>query len=138
MPDPTRPASISAVSTGPSSLIIDALINRPDERSRAELIERHARLQGQHRAREESGQQHHRQRAETNDVDLLNQVAEIERTAEGAARRGDAELDVLLHLEQALLDRFDRAILVSSVRSSQRGRPEAEIARSQRANLVAE
>ncbi len=29
MPDPTRPVSISAVSTGPSSLIIDALISRP-------------------------------------------------------------------------------------------------------------
>ena len=29
MPDPTRPASINAVSTGPSSLIIDALIRRP-------------------------------------------------------------------------------------------------------------
>ena len=29
MPDPTRPVSISAVSTGPSSLIIDALTSRP-------------------------------------------------------------------------------------------------------------
>ena len=29
MPEPTRPASISAVSTGPSSLIIEALISRP-------------------------------------------------------------------------------------------------------------
>ena len=29
MPEPTRPASINAVNTGPSSLTIDALINRP-------------------------------------------------------------------------------------------------------------
>ena len=29
MPDPMRPVSISAVSTGPSSLIIDALTSRP-------------------------------------------------------------------------------------------------------------
>ena len=29
IPEPTRPVSISAVSTGPSSLIIDALISRP-------------------------------------------------------------------------------------------------------------
>lgn len=29
MPEPTRPVSISAVSTGPSSLIIDALTRRP-------------------------------------------------------------------------------------------------------------
>jgi hypothetical protein len=29
MPDPTRPATINAVSTGPSSLIIEALIRRP-------------------------------------------------------------------------------------------------------------
>ena len=29
MPEPTRPASISPVSTGPSSLTIDALTSRP-------------------------------------------------------------------------------------------------------------
>ncbi len=29
MPDPTRPASMSEVNTGPSSLIIDALTSRP-------------------------------------------------------------------------------------------------------------
>ena len=29
MPDPTRPVTISAVSTGPSSLTIDALTSRP-------------------------------------------------------------------------------------------------------------
>ena len=29
MPEPMRPVSISAVSTGPSSLIIDALTRRP-------------------------------------------------------------------------------------------------------------
>ena len=29
MPEPTRPTSINAVSTGPSSLIIDALTRRP-------------------------------------------------------------------------------------------------------------
>ena len=29
MPEPTRPVSISAVSTGPSSLIIEALTSRP-------------------------------------------------------------------------------------------------------------
>ena len=29
MPDPTRPDTISPVSTGPSSLTIDALISRP-------------------------------------------------------------------------------------------------------------
>ena len=29
MPELTRPASINAVSTGPSSLIIDALTSRP-------------------------------------------------------------------------------------------------------------
>ncbi len=29
MPEPTRPATISPVSTGPSSLTIDALTSRP-------------------------------------------------------------------------------------------------------------
>jgi hypothetical protein len=74
MPEPTRPASISAVSTGPSALIIEALTRRPTIRPGAELIQRDARLQRQHRAGEEAGQQHHGERAQPDDVELLDQV----------------------------------------------------------------
>ena len=76
MPDPTRPASISAVSTGPSSLIIDALTSRPDVGPGAELIQRHPRLQGQHRTGEEPGQQHDGERAQADRLELLDEVVE--------------------------------------------------------------
>ena len=52
-----------------------------DERPRAELIERHAALQRQHGAGEEPGQQHDGQRPDADRVELLDDVAEVERPA---------------------------------------------------------
>ena len=52
MPDPIRPASISPVSTGSELLDHRRADQAADERPRAELIERDAGLQGQHRAGE--------------------------------------------------------------------------------------
>ena len=90
MPEPTRPVSISAVSTGPSSLIIDALISRPTTDRRAELIERQAALQRQRRAGEEPGQQHDGQRPDADDVELLDDVVAVARRGEDADdRRAD-------------------------------------------------
>src|SRR6185503_6359956 len=74
MPEPTRPVSISPVSTGPSSLIIDALTRRP----RAELIQRQPALEREHRAGEEARQQDDGERGPTDGVELLDEVVAIE------------------------------------------------------------
>ena len=58
-----------------------------DERPRAELIERDARLQREHRAGEKPGEHHHRQRADPDLLELLDDVVKVERAREGAAER---------------------------------------------------
>ena len=103
MPDPTRPVSISAVSTGPSSLIIDALTSRPTTGAAAELIERQPALQRQRRAGEEAGQQHDGQRSDADHVELLDDVVAVERAGEDADHGAADEVHVLLHLERRVL-----------------------------------
>ena len=52
-----------------------------DDRPRAELIERQAALQRQHRAGEKPGQQHDGQRLHADGVELLDDVVAVERAA---------------------------------------------------------
>ena len=81
MPEPTRPASISA-GQHRAELLDHRRADQPaDERPRAELIERDAALQRQHRAGEEPGQQHDRQRADADLLELLDDVVAVERAA---------------------------------------------------------
>ena len=53
MPEPTRPPTMSAVRTGPSSRTSESETTRPDEHLSAEGLERVRRLQGEHHAGEE-------------------------------------------------------------------------------------
>ena len=81
MPEPTRPVSISAVSTGPSSLIIDALTSRPTTGRAPNWSSVSPLCERQHRAGEEPGQQHDRQRPDADRVELLDDVVAVERAA---------------------------------------------------------
>ena len=54
-----------------------------------------------HRAGEKPGQQHDRERSEADHVDLLEEVAGVERPAERRAENGETQAEVLLHFEQA-------------------------------------
>ena len=76
MPEPTRPVSISAVSTGPSSLTIEALTRRPTNGRAPNWSSVMPGLQRQHRAREEAGEEHDGERAEADGVELLDDVAD--------------------------------------------------------------
>ena len=57
-----------------------------DDRPRAELIEREAALQREHRAGKDAGQEHDREGPEADRVELLDDVVKIERAAERMAR----------------------------------------------------
>ena len=81
MPDPTRPVSISA-GQHRSELLDHRRADEPaDDRPRAELIERQPALQRQHRAGEEAGQQHDRQRFDADGVELLDDVVPVDAAA---------------------------------------------------------
>ena len=56
-----------------------------DDRPRAELIQRQAALERQHRAGEEPGQEHDRQRLHANRVELLDDVVAVHRPRERRA-----------------------------------------------------
>ena len=58
---PTRPASIVAASTGPSSRTSDMLITAPSLRFHVQVAKLHVALHDQHHADERAGQGHHRQ-----------------------------------------------------------------------------
>ena len=79
MPEPTRPADHQAGQHRPE-LLDDRRAHQPaDHRAGAELVEREAGLQRQHHAGEHAGQQHDRQRADADRVELLDDVAKVER-----------------------------------------------------------
>ncbi len=103
MPDPTRPASIRPVSTGPELLDHRRADQPADEVARAELIERDAGIEREHGAGEEPGQQDDGQRADADRFELLDDVVAVERPGDHAAERGAAEAHVLLHLEDRRL-----------------------------------
>src|SRR5262249_8482743 len=73
-----------------------------DDRPRAELIEREAGLRRERRAGEHARQQNDGQRAEPDQIELLDDVVTIERAREEAGERPSGEKDVLLHLERGL------------------------------------
>ena len=79
MPEPTRPATISPASTGPSSRIIDAETRRPMYIVAPKRLQLHARLERQHHAGEEAGEQHDAERLDADLVHLLDEVLRVER-----------------------------------------------------------
>src|SRR6187551_2481545 len=120
MPDPMRPDSISAVSTGPSSLIIDALTSRPTT-GRAPNWSSVSPLCS---ASEKAGEQHHRQRSDADRVELLDDVMAVDRRADDAAKRRGDEVHVFLHLERGF---FESAV---DVREHAAVRPSAPAVRA--------
>ena len=78
---PTRPASIVAASTGPSSRHIDRLISAPSRVSKPNCFELRVRLHRQHHADERAGERDDRQAQHANVVERRD-----ERVAAGHAR----------------------------------------------------
>ena len=112
MPEELRPATISAVSTGPSSRtrVIDTSV--PVLSDLAVLRQRAGHLQRHHGAAEEAGQSHDRQAADADGVHLQDDVVAVVRraedVAEGAARRARRSPEPR---EQALsADRASRSV----------------------------
>ena len=66
---PTRPASIVAASTGPSSRHIDMLISAPRRVSKPNCLNCVYDLHGQHHADERAGEGDHRQAQDANVVE---------------------------------------------------------------------
>ena len=72
---PTRPASIVAASTGPSSRTTEMLMIAAEPRRQAHLVELLIRLHGQHHADEHAGDGHHRHAADADGVQGRQQGA---------------------------------------------------------------
>ena len=104
MPEPTRPATIRPVSTGPSSFTIDALTSRPTIDRAPNTSSVIPDLQRQHHAGEHSGQQDDGERSQTDRVELLDDIAEVERPRHQAAADLSEHVHVLLHFEQRRLE----------------------------------
>ena len=74
----------------------------------AELVERRPRLQRQHHAREQTGEQDDRYRADADAVHLGDRVAPVERAREHEARCPAAEHEVVEHAGRRVTEfRFD-------------------------------
>ena len=110
MPEPTRPATISPASTGPSSRIIEAETSRPMYIVAPKAAHLHAGLQGEHHAGEEAGQQHDAERLHPDLVHLLDEILRVERAHEGEAQRLAGQGEVFLDGAQLLLRRVGEAL----------------------------
>ena len=84
MPEPTRPGDHQRGQHRAELLDHRRADQAADHRARAELIERHAGLQREHGAGEQAGEQHDRERADADAVELLDDVAVVERPASPA------------------------------------------------------
>ena len=82
MAEPTRPVTISAVSTGPSSRTSETATSRPVCALLAPEGERWKGLDRQYAARKEPGKQDDGQRADANHIHLRDRFREITRTLE--------------------------------------------------------
>ena len=74
-----------------------------DHRPRAELVERDARIERQHHPGEQPGEQHDRQRADADRVELLDDVAVVDRRRHHRPADLAEQPDVLLDLEDRVL-----------------------------------
>ena len=87
MPEALRPATISPVISGPSSRDHADGDQLADQRDPAKSLQGAGRVQRQQRADGESGQNHDGQRADADQVRLLQHVAHVERAAEEVCER---------------------------------------------------
>ena len=88
---PTRPASIVAASTGPSSRTSDMLITAPNRVSMLQLAELGVALHRQHHADEGAGQGHHRQAQHADLIEVRHERLAARQPGEKPLERPQAE-----------------------------------------------
>ena len=91
MAQPTRPASIVAASTGPSSRTSVILITAPEPRFQSEIAERKIALDRKHHADERAGQGDDRQAEHADLIEIRQQCLVPRQPAEQPVRDADGE-----------------------------------------------
>ena len=107
MPEALRPATISPVMSGPSSVTMPSDTSWPmsvTEPNRCNVL---AAVQRQQRTDGESGENHDGQGADADQVGLLQHVAHVQRTAEEVRERLRREQGVFLNRQHISLGDFN-------------------------------